>query len=138
MCAMIEKLRMRAGSKVPSRPPQPSYGVPGSGAMRRRGHAEMRFEWRPYREPVLVAAQYLVQGLLWGALGGFLIAGIGGRLAMLVLRLTSDPALAGTPTDDDFTIGAITGDTLFLLLLGSLAGAMGGVVYSLVRIWLPT
>jgi hypothetical protein len=56
---------------------------------------------------------------------------------MLVLRLTSDPALAGAQTDDDFTIGAITGATVFLLLLGTLAGAMGGVVYSLVRIWLP-
>lgn len=97
----------------------------------------MDTDWRSYREPVLGSSQYLAQGLLWGALGGFVFAGIGGRLAMLVLRLTSDPALAGMETDDGFTIGAITSDTLFLFVLGTVAGAMGGGAYALVRVWIP-
>ena len=34
---------------------------------------------------------------------------------MLLLRLTSDPALRGTQTDDGFTIGVFSTQTLFLL-----------------------
>ena len=43
-----------------------------------------------------------------GAVAGLAIGGVGGRLAMLLLRLTSDPSLRGLPTDDDFTIGVIS------------------------------
>lgn len=75
---------------------------------------------------------------IWaGALPGLLIGGIGGRLAMLVLRLTSDPRLHGVETDDGFVIGEITGDTLFLILVGTALGAIGGLFYFITRSWLP-
>lgn len=70
-------------------------------------------------------------------LGGLLFGGLGGRLAMLVLRLTSDPSLHGLETDDGFTIGIVSFATLFLVLLTAVAGAIGGLVYLLVRSWLP-
>jgi hypothetical protein len=50
-----------------------------------------------------------------GALTGALIGGVGGRLAMLILRLTSDPSLHGLETDDGFTIGIVSTSTLFLV-----------------------
>jgi hypothetical protein len=93
--------------------------------------------WRSFRAPLFDSAQYVVQGLFWGALSGLIFAGILGRLAMFILRLTSDPALAGTKTDNDFTIGAITTDSLSLLALGSVAGAFGGAIYTFFRGWVP-
>jgi len=56
---------------------------------------------------------------------------------MFVLRLTSDPALRGLETDDGFTIGILSGATMFLVLLTAIAGAVGGVAYLAVRAWLP-
>jgi hypothetical protein len=72
-----------------------------------------------------------------GLLAGVGIGGIGGRLAMFVLRLTSDPALRGLKTDDEFTIGIFSRDTLFLLLATAFLGVVGGLVYLVVRSWLP-
>jgi hypothetical protein len=43
-----------------------------------------------------------------GFLAGVLIGGVGGRLAMLALRLTSGPSLHGVSTDDGFTIGRVS------------------------------
>lgn len=75
---------------------------------------------------------------IWaGALPGLIIGGIGGRLAMFVLRLTSDPRLHGLETDDGFVIGELTGETIFLLLVGVALGAAGGLFYFMVRSWLP-
>ena len=54
-------------------------------------------------------------GVSAGFLAGVLIGGVGGRLAMLALRLTSDPSLNGVSTDDGFTIGRVSLQTLFLL-----------------------
>ena len=71
-----------------------------------------------------------------GALTGAVIGGIGGRLAMFVLRLTSDPALRGLKTDDDFTIGIFSGATLFLVIVTTVLGILGGLVYLVVRGWL--
>jgi hypothetical protein len=72
-----------------------------------------------------------------GALTGAVIGGIGGRLAMFVLRLTSDPALRGLNTDDDFTIGIFSGATLFLVIVTTVLGIIGALVYLVVRGWLP-
>jgi hypothetical protein len=68
-----------------------------------------------------------------GAAAGFAIGGVGGRLAMLLLRLTSDPTLRGLKTDDGFTIGIVSGDTTFLLAATTILGAVGGAAYFLVR-----
>jgi hypothetical protein len=72
-----------------------------------------------------------------GFLTGATIGGVGGRLAMLVLRLTSDPGLHGLETDDGFTIGIVSGATLFLVGLTTMLGAFGAVAYLVVRGWLP-
>ena len=72
-----------------------------------------------------------------GLLAGVGIGGIGGRLAMFVLRLTSDPSLRGLKTDDDFTIGVFSGETAFLMFATAFLGVLGGLVYLVVRSWLP-
>jgi len=75
---------------------------------------------------------------IWAAIFcGFLIGGVGGRLAMFVLRLTSDPSLKGRLTDDGFEIGSFTGNTFFLVALCTAAGLLGGLFFLVVRGWLP-
>jgi hypothetical protein len=91
----------------------------------------------PLRVRLLEAGRLLRLGVGAGAVTGFLVAGVGSRLAMLLLRFTSDPALAGTVTDDGFVIGAITADTFFLLAAGTLIGIAFGPLYLGVREWLP-
>lgn len=83
------------------------------------------------------AARFLSVGVAVGFLAGLLIGGVGGRVAMFVLRLTSDPALRGAQTDDDFTIGVISNATLFLLGATAFAGTLGGVLYLVARRWIP-
>ncbi len=85
----------------------------------------------------LVAARAIAAGVAAGLIAGFLIGGVGGRLAMLVLRLTSDPALRGLETDDGFIIGIVSTSTIFLLMLTTMLGALGGLFYLVVRSWLP-
>ena len=72
-----------------------------------------------------------------GAVSGGLVGGLGGRIAMLILRLTSSAELHGVKTDDGFTIGRISGDTFFLVGLTMLAGVVTGIIYLLIRSWLP-
>lgn len=79
----------------------------------------------------------LTSGIWAGAIAGFVIGGIGGRIAMLILRLTSDPSLVGEETDDGFIIGSITGDSFFLIGLCTIAGIAGGLFYLAVRSWIP-
>lgn len=90
--------------------------------------------WRPAAR---VAIARLGSGLGAGFLCGVVIGGVGGRLAMLVLRLTSDPRLHGMQTDDDFIIGRFSGDTIFLLGLTAVMGLAGGLFYLVVRSWIP-
>ncbi len=72
-----------------------------------------------------------------GFVAGALIGGVGGRLAMLLLRVTSDSSVIGLQTDDDFRIGSFTSDTIFLIVLTAIAGAALGAAYVAVRRWLP-
>ena len=85
----------------------------------------------------LSAATFLSRGLCWGLVAGAAIGGVGGRLAMLVLRLTSDDSVRGAESDDGFVIGRFSSETIFLVVLAALLGAIGGLVYLLVREWLP-
>ena len=93
-------------------------------------------EPRPWRSLYLDFARHIGRGVLAGMLCGFVIGGVGGRLAMFILRLTSDPSVRGLESDDGFTIGAFTADTLFLLIAATLVGGFGGLVYLVVREWL--
>ena len=68
---------------------------------------------------------------------GVLVAGVGSRLAMSLLRLTSPDAVIGAISDDGFTIGQFTmGGTYSLLILGAGVGIIGAGAYQLVAPWL--
>jgi hypothetical protein len=72
-----------------------------------------------------------------GAVTGVMIGGVGGRLAMLVLRLTSNDLLRGASTDDGFTIGVVTTETLFLLGVTTGLGVLAALTYAAARSWYP-
>ena len=61
--------------------------------------------------------RWLLLGMATGGWAGFLVGGVGGRIAMFVLRLTSTDSVRGTQSDDGFTIGQLSGATVFLLSL---------------------
>ncbi len=73
-----------------------------------------------------------------GALVGAIVGGLGGRLAMFVLRLGSDPAVIGLTSDDGFEIGRFSSSTVFLLTVTAGFGGATGAVYLLLRETLPT
>ena len=89
------------------------------------------------RRDARAAASYLGSALIGGIAGGLLIGGLGSRLAMFVLRVTSDPFVVGQISDDGFEIGRLSSDTGFLLLFGTALGAAVGVLYLVTRGWLP-
>lgn len=68
---------------------------------------------------------------------GIVVGGIGSRLAMLLLRLTSPDSLRGTLTDDEFVVGDVTlAGTYNLLVLGAAMGVIGAAAYVAVSPWL--
>src|SRR5439155_4938327 len=72
-----------------------------------------------------------------GAIVGLVIGGVGGRLVMLVLRLTSDSSVQGVLTDDGFRIGQFTTATIFLLTVTAGLGGATSALYLFVRGALP-
>jgi hypothetical protein len=86
--------------------------------------------WRVSAEQ---AARRLATITVTGALLGFLVGGVGGRLAMMLLARLN-PAATGATSDDGFRIGQFTvTDTIGLLLTGTGFGVVGAGVYALVR-----
>jgi hypothetical protein len=72
-----------------------------------------------------------------GAIAGLISAGVGSRVVMRIIAL-ADPDTDGRFTDAEATVGEITlGGTFNLLMLGTIAGVMGGALYLGVRRWLP-
>jgi hypothetical protein len=68
---------------------------------------------------------------------GALVGGLGGRLAMLVLRLLSPDSVHGVVSDDGFLIGQVTlKGTYDLIGLGAAIGVIGAVAYRWVDHWL--
>jgi len=84
-----------------------------------------------------VSLRPLRAAIVGGFLAGVLVGGVGGRIAMLILRLTSTPAVRGLQSDDGFTIGQISAATVFLLIVTGALGAAGGLAYLAVRRWIP-
>ncbi len=75
----------------------------------------------------------IVAGIATGAI----VAGVGSRLAMLLLRVTSPDRVRGIRSDDGFTIGQVTlGGTYSLVTLGAAVGIVGAGAYRLVDGWL--
>ncbi|WP_344154928.1 hypothetical protein [Nocardioides koreensis] len=72
-----------------------------------------------------------------GVAVGILVIGLGGRLAMLLLRLTSPGDVVGVTSDDGFEIGRTTlAGTYNLMLVGASVGLIGAVAYVAVAPWL--
>jgi hypothetical protein len=90
-----------------------------------------------WSEDLQVSLRRARAGIVGGFLAGALVGGVGGRIAMLVLRLASTPNVIGVKSDDGFVIGQITTDTLFLLVLTGVLGATGGIAYLVARNWIP-
>ena len=89
-----------------------------------------------FRDDARVVAWWLVVGVVAGAVVGGLIGGVGGRLAMLALRLTSD--VPGLTTDDGFTVGRFTlSGSLQLYFAMAQVGAVNGLAYVAARPFLP-
>jgi hypothetical protein len=65
---------------------------------------------------------------LAGTLAGVVWGGIGGRLAMRLLFLTSDERVRGVVTDSGFEIGSISLGTVFLVVFSAIGGAFLGAV----------
>jgi hypothetical protein len=80
---------------------------------------------RSWKAVYVDALNFTSPGILAGLLCGGLIGGVGGRLAMFILRLTSSDSLHGVETDDGFTIGSFTGATVFLVIATAFLGAFG-------------
>jgi hypothetical protein len=97
---------------------------------------QRRAVW-PSRDDWLVLLDHFGAAALGGLAAGFLVGGIGGRLAMFILRLTSDDRVVGIQSDDDFTIGRISLDSIFLIAATTLVGTILAFAYLLVRRWLP-
>ena len=86
-----------------------------------------------WRESAERAMRRLSAITLAGVLLGLLVGGVGGRLAMMLLARLN-PDATGVTSDDGFRIGQFTlGNTLQLLLIGTLFGLVGACVYALVR-----
>lgn len=81
---------------------------------------------------VRLAASGLVAGMVAGA-----VAGLGSRLAMFVIRLLN-PSHNGETTHAHAEVGSVTAEgTLTLVSEGMFYGLAGGVLYLLVRRWMP-
>ena len=69
-----------------------------------------------------------------GAATGAVVGGLGGRLAMRILFLTSDASVRGLTSDDGFEIGRFTlADTVGLLVLTAALGVIAALLYLVAR-----
>jgi hypothetical protein len=82
---------------------------------------------------------YLDVAVASGVGAGVLAAGAGGRLVMRLLAVTAGPAAQGRITEAEEVVGRITVDGTigFILFTGVFAGLSTGLLYLLVRRWLP-
>ncbi len=91
------------------------------------------------REPAYVRelAEVLRLVLVAGLATGIVVIGIGSRLAMLALRLTSPDSVLRVRSDDGFTIGEVTlAGTYNLIIFGAAVGVIGAAAYIAVAPWL--
>jgi len=89
------------------------------------------------RQDAAAVAWWVLVGAASGAIAGALVGGIGGRLAMLLLRLTSPDAVTGMISDDGFEIGVVSFETAQLVLAMAMLGGINGVFYAALRTAIP-
>lgn len=94
-------------------------------------------EQRGVGHSFVTSTRWVLLGAAAGAWAGLLVGGVGGRLAMFVLRVTSPDAVRGRISDDGFEIGRFSTDAVFLLALATVAGAFVGILFVAVRRALP-
>jgi hypothetical protein len=88
-------------------------------------------------EPLLRFIEAMRVLIVGGIPAGVLLVGVGSRLAMLLLRVTSSSGVHGVVSDDGFVIGRVTvAGTYNLLLIGAGVGILGAVAYRVVAPWL--
>jgi hypothetical protein len=82
---------------------------------------------------------YVTVAVVAGLGAGLLVAGAGGRLAMRLLAATAGDAAQGRITEAEEVVGEITagGTISFMVFTGLIFGAPTGVLYLLIRRWLP-
>lgn len=90
------------------------------------------------RDEVSSILWWVLVGTAAGAVAGFLVGGIGGRLAMLLLRLTSGDVVLGVTSDDGFEIGVVSAQTFNLVLAMTALGAVNGLLYAVLRTSIPS
>lgn len=88
-------------------------------------------------EALVPWARALGKVALAGAVTGFVFGGVGGRLAMLSLRVTSSETVRGLESDDGFIIGRFSSATVFLLGVTTALGLLAALVYAVGRGWFP-
>jgi len=77
-------------------------------------------------------------GLIGGLALGILFGGIGGRAAMRIIFLADPAESHGPPLAGDFHAGTVTmGGTFLVVMTGAVLGVAGGLLYVVVRRWLP-
>lgn len=90
------------------------------------------------RADVVTLGRELLPAMIAAGLVGFLVGGVGGRIAMLILRLTSGPEVVGLESDDGFVIGRVSTDSVGLLVLVTAGATLSvGPLYPLLRLCLP-
>jgi hypothetical protein len=92
----------------------------------------------PLEDDARLAAWWVAVGLVAGSLAGAVVGGIGGRLAMLILRLATPDLPVGLISDDGFEIGVFNLRQSLGLYAGMAAiGAGFGLLYAALRALLP-
>jgi hypothetical protein len=99
----------------------------GDGSPERSAPARL---WRELEPAIrLVSATVII-----GAATGALIGGVGGRIAMRVLLLTSDDSVRGLTSDDGFEIGRFTlANTIGLLVVTAMIGVLAALLFLVAR-----
>src|SRR4029079_19057210 len=69
------------------------------------------------RDDARAVAWWVLLGAGSGAIAGALVGGVGGRLAMLLLRITSPDLVVGMTSDDGFEIGVVSGAAAALVVV---------------------
>jgi hypothetical protein len=101
-------------------------------AMVQSGDAStVRARWWRDLEPLI---RLLSATIVIGGVTGAVVGGLGGRLAMRILFLTSDDSVKGLTSDDGFEIGRFDlSDTAGLVVIAALIGVIAALLYLVAR-----
>ena len=105
---------------------------------RSRADSCSRLDAPSVKDDAKMLARYATLGAAAGGLGGLLVGGIGGRIAMFVLRLTSPDSIRGVESDDGFEMGRFDiSSTIDLFVVTTILGIVGGLIVVVGRPFFP-